>query len=172
MNPIDQFFLTALNSIQHPLLTSLAYAVTFLASYSIIIVLFAILLHRRDKGNALKLLACTLIDLVIIIGLKFILNRPRPSGELTGFLMNERFNSSFPSGHTSRAFFLAPIMSFKRGKKVFWYSLAGLVAFSRIYLGFHHFTDIVGGMVIGTFVFFLVDRYNISSRMKKWIESR
>lgn len=172
MNSVDQFFLTAVNSIQHPLLTSLAYAVTYFASYSLIIFFFAFLLHRRDKENALKLFLCTLIDLVILIGLKFTLNRPRPFGNHAGLLMEERFNSSFPSGHTSRSFFLAPLLSSKWGKKVFWYSLAGLVAFSRIYLGFHHFTDVVAGMLIGTAVFWFVDRYDIDKRIKNKVRGK
>lgn len=57
---------------------------------------------------------------------------------------------SFPSGHSAAAFSGAALLSkgFPRGKG-FFYTVAGLVAFSRIFLGAHYPGDVVSGGFIG-----------------------
>ena len=60
--------------------------------------------------------------------------------------------SSFPSGHTLAAFCSAAVLSRpgdRRGN-AFLYASAGLIGVSRIHLGHHHASDVVGGVVIGT----------------------
>lgn len=60
---------------------------------------------------------------------------------------------SFPSGHTSSIFSLATILAYEyKGKPAvaaISFSLAGLVAISRIYDNKHWFTDVVAGAVLG-----------------------
>lgn len=58
---------------------------------------------------------------------------------------------SFPSGHSATAFGGAWLFSryFPR-LTAFWYSIAGLTAFSRIYLGDHYPGDVVSGSLLGT----------------------
>src|SRR5205085_11764324 len=67
-----------------------------------------------------------------------------PSGEkLNG-------NNSFPSGHTATACALAFIIGMRRRRwaALVW-ALAAAVAFSRIYLGLHWPTDVLGAAAIG-----------------------
>ena len=59
---------------------------------------------------------------------------------------------SFPSGHSTTAFTMALIMAHMVNKKlwsVIFALLAGLAAYSRVYLGQHFPTDILAGMCIG-----------------------
>lgn len=59
---------------------------------------------------------------------------------------------SFPSGHTMSAFALFFVIIFYTKKlkwQLLWFSLAVLVAFSRVYLSQHFVEDIVGGSFIG-----------------------
>lgn len=63
---------------------------------------------------------------------------------------------SFPSGHTVAAFAVAPVVLFYHKKwGIVAYVLAFLMAFSRLYLFVHFPTDILGGVVLGSFNAFL-----------------
>ncbi len=63
---------------------------------------------------------------------------------------------SFPSGHSVAVFEMALVVSWycKRMHRGVWgfvaYAAAILIAFSRIYVGVHYPSDVLGGFVIGT----------------------
>ena len=81
---------------------------------------------------------------LMVEGLKWSVNRPRPDGE------RRRSNSSFPSSHAANAAGLALVLSrrWRRLAPAFWL-LAGLVAFSRVYLNRHFLSDALCGVAIG-----------------------
>ena len=61
---------------------------------------------------------------------------------------------SFPSGHTTAAFELGvAIFLVIKNKKIAWIFpvFSALVGLSRIYLMVHYVTDVLGGIVVGTF---------------------
>jgi len=76
--------------------------------------------------------------------LKVTVRRPRPPEDVPG-----RPRKAFPSGHTATAFAIASVCAEEYGNDWVPYSLATLVALSRVSLEQHHFTDVLGGAILG-----------------------
>jgi undecaprenyl-diphosphatase len=124
---------------------------------------------RHDPGFAIPFLgAITLGAIITNLCLKLFFQRPRPLlGSPTTDVLTF-FNSlsthpilkyfcggyptdyAFPSGHSTLAFAAATAIAKQDPRHaVLSYGIAGLIAFSRIYLGFHYVSDVVAGSLIG-----------------------
>ena len=79
--------------------------------------------------------------------------RIRPSHEFNEFinlLVSKGGKWSFPSNHAANSFAFATVLSyFFEQKKVVLYTLAFIIAFSRVYVGVHYPLDIIFGAVVG-----------------------
>ncbi|MEO6303455.1 MAG: phosphatase PAP2 family protein [Bacteroidia bacterium] len=86
--------------------------------------------------------------------LKYTIKRQRPYDKYPNDIVQRDHPStfSFPSGHTTCAFATATAMSLSYKK---WYvtipsfAYAGLVGYSRIRLGVHYPSDVLGGIILG-----------------------
>ena len=82
-------------------------------------------------------------------------------------------DNSFPSGHTTCAFEMGVALFLSmRKKKIAWIfpTLAAVVGFTRLYLCVHYMTDVIAGVVVGTFAAFL--GYMIMKAILNAIESK
>ena len=107
----------------------------------------------KTKGFAIAVAG--VFSLLASTALKYIVHRPRPFNVLkTIQVLGPAGGWSYPSGHTCDAFFLAAILFliFPNRKWLIFtaYSWAILVGFSRIYLGAHYPSDVLGGIAIGS----------------------
>ena len=109
----------------------------------------------KIRISALFLFAATLVTGILTQILKHIVGRPRPNQVLEhGYFEFDFFNfnsafHSFPSGHTSTIFVVALTFSIFTPKlKYFYLFCASIIAFSRMVVGAHFFTDVVGGIVL------------------------
>lgn len=112
-----------------------------------------LLLIPRTRKVGLTMALALVLDLVCCnLFLKPLVARTRPFDVNTAvqLLIERPSDYSFPSGHTASSFAAAAALYFSRKK--LWIPaviLAGLIAFSRLYLYVHYPTDVLAGAVIG-----------------------
>ena len=113
----------------------------------------ALLLFKKTRPVGISVLLALLINLFITnIGLKNIIARPRPfnvNPELVT-LIKHPSSFSFPSGHTSGSLTAAMVLYHLMPKKIGVPAvvLATMIAFSRMYIGVHYPTDVLGGIAV------------------------
>jgi undecaprenyl-diphosphatase len=100
---------------------------------------------------ALRLGAGVGIESALVnLGIKSLFRRKRPAWELERPLhLRKPRTSSFPSGHATSAFTAAALLSDRDRLKPVYYTIAVLVAWSRVYVRIHHASDVVAGIIVG-----------------------
>ena len=139
---------SGLMGVQSEVLNSLFLTITFLGSTIFWVLIASMLWISKDKKLSTYLFLGLLLDTILVLLLKFSFLRPRP--EIGVF---SEIGPSFPSAHTSRAFLGASLIKYHRGILIV---VAVLVAFSRLYLGVHYFSDVVFGAMNGILISIIV----------------
>jgi membrane-associated phospholipid phosphatase len=144
-------------------LTSIMRVATWLGSAAVIIPLGLIVggwcVRRRHQWRPLILLAAAVTGALALYDIvKFLVGRPRPPQSIW---IGHFLAAAFPSGHATQtvAFYsvLAIILGAGRSPRVKLalcsaaVLIALVVGFSRIYLGAHWLTDVLGGYALGAF---------------------
>jgi membrane-associated phospholipid phosphatase len=104
--------------------------------------------------NALVTVGASAFNAGFTYILKYTVNRKRPFDAYPNLFTkkSDAGDPSFPSGHTSSAFATATSLSLAYPK---WYVIApsylwaGTVAYSRLHLGVHYPSDVLGGIIVG-----------------------
>jgi undecaprenyl-diphosphatase len=84
--------------------------------------------------------------------IKLAFRRLRPPHEVGGTLpygLHRPITSAFPSGHATSAFTAASLLGHGSRARSWYFALAALVAFSRVYVRLHHASDVVAGSALG-----------------------
>ncbi|MCP3682449.1 MAG: phosphatase PAP2 family protein [bacterium] len=119
--------------------------------FAILIIMTSLFLWEEKKGKWIKPLWLSFaFALVFVYLIKFAIARARPDEIVLLVPFTHIIDFSFPSAHAAAAF--APVVILDREYpklKLFWIVFAIMVAISRVYLGFHHLSDVVTGIVIG-----------------------
>ena len=111
-------------------------------------------LVRRDPRAAVRFNLALGIESAITNGfVKSLFRRERPPEHFEHedplpYGMRRPITSSFPSGHAATAFMCATMLSDRRTAPA-WFTLAALVASSRVYVRMHHVSDVAAGAALG-----------------------
>lgn len=150
--------------IRNPILNSIMIFITSLGDKGYIWIAATIVLlipkKTRKVGimSALALIGSLIINNEII---KNLVRRPRPFVTFTDLqiIIPTPSQFSFPSGHTSSSFAAAAVFYRHLPKKLGVPSviLAGLIGFSRLYIGVHYPTDVIAGALVGIGLSYLAE---------------
>jgi hypothetical protein len=126
--------------------------------------------NRNMFENACVITVASAVNMGSTFVLKHAVDRKRPYEIYTDIIpKTNEDGSSFPSNHTSAAFATATSLSLAYPK---WYVIApsylwaGTVGYSRLHLGVHYPSDVLGGMVVGAGSAWLTYKAN------KWLKSK
>jgi membrane-associated phospholipid phosphatase len=157
----DARFSSLIASLRDPILTQFFYAMTFIgqgptAVVMVSILLIVLFLYKKRiyiPGLLISVIGSETMDSLI----KLYVHRPRPTGPIPLFTET---SFSFPSGHATIAVALYGFLiyifyrvSSKRRERIGAAIIGGFVILgigaSRIYLGVHFFSDVMGGYLLG-----------------------
>lgn len=154
MKIIDQFVFESLRLFASDQLTEIFKIITNLGSFwGILIVIFLVFLVNRKVSYIC--LGASIIQTSLNRVIKAIVRRPRPNVDV--FIRESNF--SFPSGHAMAITCLYGLLIYYLYKSEIRYRkllivicvlIIVLVSLSRVYLGVHYFSDIIGGILLSS----------------------
>ena len=166
IQPIDWFIYHLVQNLKCDFMTSFFKLCSTLGSTWFYVLLVVVLMFLKDKKELL-------IGIHLLIGqginrlIKYIIKRPRPPQRL--HLVKET-NYSFPSGHSMSAMIGYGLLvlevqksslKYKKVIEIFLITMIFLIGLSRIYLGVHYFSDVIGGFLL-SLSYLLFIYYNTS----------
>lgn len=100
--------------------------------------------------------------------IRFFYFRPRPFiDQGINPLFEHAPTASFPSGHAAFFFALsAGVYLFNKKAGLWFFAASSIIGLARVFAGVHYFSDVLAGLVIGVFSFWLV-KFLISNFVKK-----
>ena len=163
---IDKNLMVFLNkTLSNPIFDILMPIITnqkFLTIIGVILILYlGFYSGRRGKITLIVLIfAVGISDAVCAQIIKPWVSRIRPSHEFIEYinlLVSKGGKWSFPSNHAANSFAFATILSYFYDKnKTMIFSIASIIAFSRVYVGVHYPLDIIFGSLLGYTVSWII----------------
>jgi len=148
-------------AIQNGSLTAVAVGISVVFDTEILLVFTlaaaALLFYKNYRKYSVLFLAAMGGDALLVEASKLLIYSPRPANELIADTSN-----SFPSGHVTGIIVFIGLLTYfawqvwrspkmKAASGTFYVAITVVVGFDRIYLNVHWFSDVLGGLMLGTF---------------------
>jgi membrane-associated phospholipid phosphatase len=169
-----------IQTLQTPGLTVIMRAITAIGETFAYMALLPLVYWCFDEKKGLRLAVTLLISVWINIALKSLLDQPRPyfTSYDPSVGMDTVVMGGFPSAHAQNSLVMWMIIaSWKissRLSNAVRFGAAALlcllIGFSRVYLGVHFPTDVLGGWLFGGVI--LAVYFTVGGRIEKWFEAR
>ena len=163
---IDKNLMVFLNkTLSNPIFDILMPIITnqkFLTIIGVILILYlGFYSGKRGKITLIVLIfAAGISDAICAQIIKPWVGRIRPSHEFIEYinlLVSKGGKWSFPSNHAANSFAFATVLSYFYDKnKTMIFSIASVIAFSRVYVGVHYPLDIIFGSLLGYTVSWII----------------
>ncbi len=160
--------IVSIQTIHNPALDGLFNAITFLGEVEFFLLIFPFVIWVVNKSAGLHLAYLVLISITFNTWAKLLINHPRPfewpSAATSPVLkLNQKASGpGIPSGHTQTSLVLWFYLAHQLRQGWFWVIAAilfVLVSFSRVYLGVHFPTDLLGGAILGLIILLLFVKF-------------
>ena len=153
-----------------PQLDTFFAAFTFLGDEEFFLVLMPLVYWSIDRAVGVRLMVVFLLSGLVNQLVKTVAAQPRPyeyDSRVVQIVEQDGFG--LPSGHTQSAVVVWGFLGSVVRKRWFWVAAAVMIVvvpMSRIYLGVHFPTDVLGGYVLGVVILWLWLRYG--RRLENW----
>jgi len=147
--------ITAIQRLHGPFLDGFFRAISALGEEPFYLLVLPLVLWCLDFGLGARLGVVFLLSSYLNVGLKDIFRQPRPFDLDPAVKLAPVTGYGLPSGHAQSSIVGWGFLAMQARRRAVWIivgALILLIGFSRIYLGLHFPTDVLGGWIIGLLV--------------------
>ena len=162
----------AIQSFRSPALDGLFSTLTALGNAEFYLLIAPAILWCLDYRMGARLGLLVLLSATLSVSIKDVLMQPRPCDFRPEICIEEATGYGLPSGHAQNAAVFWGLPAHWLGSGWAWAGAIGLmflIGFSRIYLGVHFPTDVLGGWAIGALILALYLKSR--ARVEGWLAS-
>ena len=155
-----------------PELDATAKAITTLGAEQAFLLILPVVFWCWDKRIGARLGVLLMLSAYANLVIKDLFDQPRPSADRVEILAEET-TPGFPSGHSQNSVVVFGYLAAQIGRPWAWPAAALIalaVGLSRIYLGLHFPTDVLGGWLIGIglLALYIWAEPEVESRVRPW----
>jgi len=164
-------FIHTVQLMQSPALSAIFGAITFMGEEEFFLILIPLFFWCVDFAVGARLAFVFLLSTYINSGLKELFAHPRPFELDPTVKLHDSEGYGLPSGHSQSAVAVWGVIAATFRETWLWVVavlLMALIGFSRIYLGVHFPTDVLGGWAVGAV--FLAAYLALEPRVKAWLK--